>query len=99
MHIFNFQIIQSRHRLRYGLEDWGSFPGRGNDGIFPFATASSLALGLNQPPIRWVPGKKQPGREVGYSPLSNAEVKNAWNYTCIPQYVFTAVDMSPLCVS
>jgi hypothetical protein len=29
-------------------------------------------------------GVKQPEREVDHSPPSSAEVKNAWNYNCIP---------------
>jgi hypothetical protein len=31
-------------------------------------------------------GVKWPGREADHSPLSSAEVKNAWNYTPAPQY-------------
>jgi len=30
------------------------------------------------------PGIKRPGREAYHSPLSRAEVKNAWSYICIP---------------
>jgi hypothetical protein len=54
-------------------------------------TASSPALGPNQPSIQWVPGAlsvgvKRPGREADHSrPPSNAEVKNAWRYTPFPQ--------------
>jgi len=29
--------------------------------------------------------------EADYSPPSSAEVKNAWNYTCTPQYIFMAL--------
>jgi hypothetical protein len=36
------------------------------------------------------PGVKRPGREADHSPPSSAEVKNAWSYTSIPQYVFMA---------
>jgi hypothetical protein len=35
------------------------------------------------------PGVKWPGPEA-VSPLSSAEVKNAWRYTSTPQYVFLA---------
>jgi len=38
----------------YGLDDRDSIPGKGNDGILPFATASRLALGPTQPPVQWV---------------------------------------------
>jgi len=41
-------------------------------------------LGTGQPLIQWIPGIKQPEREVDYSPPSSSEVKNAWNYTSIP---------------
>jgi hypothetical protein len=33
---------------------------------------------------------KRPGREGDHSPLSSAEVKNAWSYTSTPQYGFMA---------
>jgi hypothetical protein len=35
-------------------------------------------------------GVKQPGREADHTPASNAEVKNAWSYTSILQYIFMA---------
>jgi hypothetical protein len=35
-------------------------------------------------------GVKWPGREADHSLPSDAEVKNAWNYTSIPPYVFMA---------
>jgi hypothetical protein len=41
----SMRIAQSVYRLRYGLDDLGSIPGRGSDGIFFFATASRPALG------------------------------------------------------
>jgi hypothetical protein len=83
-------------QLGYELNDRYStvrFPvGAGN---FLFTTASRTALGPTQPPIQWVPGAlflgvKRPGREADHSLPSSAEVKNAWNYTSIPQYVFMA---------
>jgi hypothetical protein len=33
-------------------------------------------------------GVKRPGREADNSPLSRAEIKNAWNYTSTSQYAF-----------
>jgi hypothetical protein len=33
---------------------------------------------------------KATGREADHSPSSSAEVKNAWNYTSTPHYVFMA---------
>jgi len=57
-----------------GLDDRGSKPGRGNEGIFfLFTTASRPVLGPNQQPVPRVSevlsqGKKQPGREADHSP-------------------------------
>jgi hypothetical protein len=63
--------------------------------IFLFTTASRTALGPTQPLIILVAcafssGVKRPGGEADHSPPSSAEVKNAWSYTSIPQYVFMA---------
>jgi hypothetical protein len=74
--------------MGYGLDDRVSrvrFPA--GLGIFLLTTASRTALGPTQPPIQRVPGvlslgEKRPGREADHSPPSNAEVKNAWSYTC-----------------
>jgi hypothetical protein len=61
----------------------------GDVGADDFTTASRSALEPTQPPIQWVPGApslevKRPGLEADHSPPSNAEVKNAWNYTSTP---------------
>jgi hypothetical protein len=53
------------------------------------------ALGPSQPHIQRVPGTlplgvERLGREADHSPPSSAEVKNAWNYTSTPQYIFMA---------
>jgi hypothetical protein len=65
------------------------FDSRRGLGIFLFITASRTDLGPTQLPIQWVPGAlslgvKRPGREADHSPLSSAEVKNAWSYTSTP---------------
>jgi len=83
-------VTQSVYKLGYGLDDRGSIPGRGNNGIF----LSSLppyrpALRPTQPPIQRVPaalspGVKQPVREADHPLLSSAEDKNAWSYTSTP---------------
>jgi len=54
-----------------------------------------LALGPTQPHVHCVMGilsvgVKQPGHEVNCSPPSSAMVKNTWNCTSIPLYVFKA---------
>jgi hypothetical protein len=69
------------------------FDSRRGLGIFLFTTVSRTALVLTQPPIRWAPGAlslgvKGLGREADHSPPSSTAVKNAWNCTSIPQYVF-----------
>jgi len=52
---------------------------------------SSIAVlfGISINYIQWVPGAlclgvKRSGREAGHSPLSSAEVENAWKYTSTP---------------
>jgi len=45
--------------------------------------------------MQWVPGAlspvvKRPGREADRLHPSSVEVKNAWSYISIPQYVFMA---------
>jgi hypothetical protein len=57
--------------------------------LFLFVTTSRPALGPTQLPIQSVSGAlslgvKRSGREVDYSPPSNAEVKNEWSYTSTP---------------
>jgi hypothetical protein len=80
--------------LLCGLDDRG-FESRQGLGIFFLTTASRPALEPTQPQIQWVPGAlslgvKRLGREDDHSPLFSAEVKNAWSYTCTPQYAFMA---------
>jgi hypothetical protein len=53
--------------------------------IFFFSAASRTVLGRTQLRIQCLsgalsPGVKRPGREAIHSPLSSAEVKNAWSY-------------------
>jgi hypothetical protein len=65
------------------------FDSRRGLGIFLFTTVSRTALGPAKPPIQWVPGAlslgvKSPGREADHSPVSSAEVKNAWSYIFTP---------------
>jgi hypothetical protein len=74
----------------YGLDDQGggsSSPGRVKN--FHFSISSRPALGSTQPPIKWVPVKRQ-GREADHSPPTSAEVKKMWIYTFTPLYVFMA---------
>jgi hypothetical protein len=61
--------------------------------MYLFTTASRTTVGPTHPPIELVPGVlsmdvKRPGHEADYKPPSSAEVKNAWSYNSIPQYVF-----------
>jgi hypothetical protein len=59
----------------FGIETGYGLDGRGI-GVSFFSTSSRPDLGPIQPPIQWVPGVKQPGREADHSPASNAEIKN-----------------------
>jgi hypothetical protein len=40
------------------------------------------------PRLRWENNNKMVLHEADHSPPAGAEVKNAWSYTSIPQYVF-----------
>jgi hypothetical protein len=79
--------------LSYGLDNWGSIPGRdrcfshlhlvqtgsgAHPGSYPMGT------GGNSPRVKML------GREADHSPLSSAEFKNAWSCTSTPPYIFMA---------
>jgi hypothetical protein len=69
------KVVESVQRLRYGMADRSSIPGRGNAGIYLFATVYRLTLELTQVLIQWVdlcPELKQAGREADHSPPSSA---------------------------
>jgi hypothetical protein len=85
-----FRILYQLQKL-CGLDDRGSrvrFPGR--LGIFLFTTASSTALGPNQPPIQWVPGAVSLGVKLTTHLHLVPRSKNEWSYTSTPQYTFMA---------
>jgi hypothetical protein len=74
--------------LGYWSDGRDSIPREGRD-----FTPSTPALVPTHPPIQWIPwvislGIKRPELESDHSPPFSAEVKNAWNYTFIPSYVF-----------
>jgi hypothetical protein len=86
------EVIQSVCRRGYRLDDRGSIPNRGSGRIL-----------FSSPPLPdhiWGPpslltealfsGVKRPRHEAEHSPRFRPEVKNAWSYTCGPQYVFMA---------
>jgi hypothetical protein len=74
------RIAQSVQRLGSGLDDLGiRIQFLAEEKILFLSTASRLALGPVQPPIKQVPGApfpgiKQAGREAHYSPPSSAEI-------------------------
>jgi hypothetical protein len=95
------EVSQSRYSsvgiaLGYGLDDWGSrvrFPAEAGNLSIPHRVQNGS--GPTQSPIQCVPGAlslgvKQPEREADHSPLSSAEVKNAWIYTSTSQYASMA---------
>jgi hypothetical protein len=55
-----------------GLNDW--------DSILDNLTKSRP----NIEPTKWVLGVNRPVREANHSPLSSAEIQNAWNFTSTP---------------
>jgi hypothetical protein len=63
----------------YGLEDRGSFSGRGK--IFLYSVASKPVLG---PPIQLVPGAVSPGVKPNRSPQFIGEIKNGGVMPLLP---------------
>jgi hypothetical protein len=92
VYLYQTYVRQWDSALGYGLDVPGFGPDRGKN--FHFSKASSPALGPTQPHIQWVPeffpDAEGPERDIDQSPPSSAEVKNDWNYTSAPPYVFTA---------
>jgi len=79
--------------LGYVLDDRGSIPGRGNNGIFSPRHRVQTRSGVHPASYPMStgglsPGVKRPGREADDSPPLCAEVMNACSYTSITQYVF-----------
>jgi hypothetical protein len=82
--------------LGYELDDRGSrvlfLTGAGNFSLHHHvqndsgAHPASYPMGTRDSFLR----VKRPGREADHSPPFSTEVKNAWNYTPSPQYVFIA---------
>jgi hypothetical protein len=76
-------------KLGYGLDDQGSVPGGGNDGIFISLAPLPDQLWVHpaSSPVgtrALTAGVKQLGHEVHHSLPSSAEVKNVWSYTSTP---------------
>jgi hypothetical protein len=72
----------------YGLDDQ-EFDSRQGQDIFPLSTVSTLALGPNQPPIKWVLGAlslgvKRQGHEGAHSPPSHTEIVNGGAIPPVP---------------
>jgi hypothetical protein len=94
-HAHGTSVAQSVKWLDYGPNDQDSLPGRDREGIIFCVTAVyRLAVGPIRPSLPWVPGVLPEhgdwGREADNSSPSNAEIKNAWNYTSTLPYVFLA---------
>jgi hypothetical protein len=77
------------------LDDWGSIPGRGNEGtgffFLPFQTCSGAhpaSYPMNTE--GYFPGVERPGFEADHSSSSSAEFKNAWSYTSTFPCVYMA---------
>jgi hypothetical protein len=62
---------------------------------FSTGVVSRPTLGSFHSPIQGLPGTsssevKRPGHEAGHLCTSTTKVKNTWNYTATPPYMFTA---------
>jgi hypothetical protein len=77
--IMGVRVAQSAQWLGYGMDDRGSIPGRGNDGIFfPLRNRVQADSGALFPRVKWSV------LQAGHSAPSSAEVKNAWSCTSTP---------------
>jgi hypothetical protein len=72
------------------MDNLGSIPGGGTDGIFLFATASGTALVPTQPLIQWLPGVKRPGCEADHSSPLLPRLRIRGAMPPFPQYAFKA---------
>jgi hypothetical protein len=89
------RIAQSILTLGYGLDDWGSVPGRENYGNFSLCHCIQTGSGAHPASYPMGTGAlftgiKRPGLGAEHLPPSSADVKNAWSCTSIAQYVFVA---------
>jgi hypothetical protein len=66
------------------------FDSRQGMGRFLFVIASRSALGPTHLPLQGVPEVKRPRLGADHSPLSSAQIKNAWSDTPTPPYVLMA---------
>jgi len=79
----------------YGLDDRSAFTGRGDDSNFSLRHCVQTDSGAH-PASHQIDtggssqGVKRPGHEADLSHPSGTEVKNTWNYTFTPPYVFVA---------
>jgi hypothetical protein len=55
---------------------------------FLFSKEPIKALGPTQPPIKWAQKFNRPRFETDHSPPHSTELKNKWDYTSTPTYVF-----------
>jgi hypothetical protein len=84
--IFTYSSVSIVTELRAGRPGFDSWQWKG---IFLSTTASNPALGFTQPPNLMGSGVfslgiKRPEHEADHSPVSSAEIKNAWSYTSTP---------------
>jgi hypothetical protein len=89
-------IAQSAYQLRYGLDDSGIVV-RFLVEAWDFSPIHNVQTGWGPHPApymmntgRCFHGVKYKEREADHSPRSSAEVKEWWNYTSAPPYIFEA---------
>jgi hypothetical protein len=73
--------------LGYGLDDWGSRPGRGWESV-SWSPRPDQLWGPPSLLYNGYLGVNRPGRKADHSPPSSAEVKMRGTITPLPQYAF-----------
>jgi hypothetical protein len=85
--ILSLWLRNSIVKMAQWRRDWSSSTSRVTN--FYFSMLYRLALGLTQPPIRWVPAALSPRHEADQSPPTSARSrKHVSVYISTPPYVF-----------
>jgi hypothetical protein len=93
--VFPHRTASEQKDVLHGSEYFTEYESRQRQEIFVSSETSRSVLGLTLPHIQWVPGGSfsvvnRLGREFSHPPPPIPKVKNEWNYTSTPLYIFMA---------